>query len=120
MDLAQEKGATSWLTTMPIKEFGFSLQKGAFCDALALRYNWEPSHLPANCDCGKLFSVEHVLSYPKGGFPIVRHNKIRDLTANLLYEVCTDVRIEPELQPVTGETFIETTANTQDGARLTS
>ena len=105
MDLAQEKGASSWLTSLPIKEFGFSLHKGAFRDALALRYNWEPSHLPAKCDCGKTFTVEHALTCPKGGLPTVRHNEIRDLTANLLSEVCKDVRIEPELQPVTGETF---------------
>ena len=118
MDLAQEKGASSWLTSLPIKEFGFSLHKGAFRDALALRYNWEPSHLPAKCDCGKTFTVEHALSCPKGGLPTVRHNEIRDLTTNLLSEVCKDVRIEPELQPVTGETFTDKTANTQDGARL--
>ena len=39
MDLAQEKGASSWLTLLPIEEFGFSLHKDAFHDALALRYD---------------------------------------------------------------------------------
>ena len=38
MTLAQEKGASSWLTTLPINELGFALHKGAFRDALALRY----------------------------------------------------------------------------------
>ena len=33
----------------------------------------------------------------------MRHNGIRDLTANLLSEVCSDVQIEPDLQPLTGE-----------------
>ena len=37
IDFAKEKRATSWLTTLPIKEFGFCLHKGAFSDALALR-----------------------------------------------------------------------------------
>ncbi len=38
MELLQEKGASSWLTALPIEEFGFALFKGAFRDALALRY----------------------------------------------------------------------------------
>ena len=39
MDLAWEKGASSWLTSMPIEELGFTLHKGVFWDTLALRYN---------------------------------------------------------------------------------
>ena len=118
MDLAQEKGASSWLTTLPLEEFGFTLHKTAFSDAIALRYGWQPSRCPSSCACGSNFSVEHALSCPKGGFPIVRHNEIRDLTANLLTEVCHDVCVEPTLQPITGETFSYATANSEDGARL--
>ena len=33
----------------------------------------------------------------------VRHNEIRDITANLLTEVCHDVQVEPDLQEVTSE-----------------
>ena len=40
MDLAREKGASIWLISIPIQEFGFALHKRAFLDALALRYNW--------------------------------------------------------------------------------
>ncbi len=54
----------------------------------------------------------------EGGFPSLRHNDIRDLTANLLTEVCHSVRIKPELQPIEGEVLSRATANTQDGARL--
>lgn len=118
IDLAQEKGASSWLTSLPIAEFGFTLHKGAFHDALALRYNWQPLQAPSTCECGAKFSVEHALSCPKGGFPSIRHNEIRDLTANLLTEVCSDVCIEPEMQPVTGEVLTGATSNSQDGARL--
>ena len=39
MVLAQEQGASSWLTVLPNEEFGFALHKGAFHDALALQYN---------------------------------------------------------------------------------
>ena len=81
LDLAAEKGASSWLTSLPIEEHGFTLHKGAFRDALALRYGWSPSHIPSHCSCGTSFTIEHSLSCPKGGFPILRHNEIRDLTA---------------------------------------
>ena len=118
MEIAQEKGASSWLTSLPIEEFSFALHKGAFHDALALRYNWQPLHTLSTCGCGARFSVEHTLSCPKGGFPSIRHNEIRDLTANLLTEVCSDVCIEPELQPITGESLTGTSFNVQDGARL--
>ena len=118
MTLAQEKGASSWLTALPIDEHGFALHKTAFRDALALRYGWLPPHLPTSCACGKTFSLEHILSCPKGGFPSIRHNEIRDVTAMLLTEVCHDVAVEPHLQPLNGETFPRRSANTEDGARL--
>ena len=100
MKLAIEKGGSSWLTAIPLDEYGFALHKSAFQDAIALRYGWLPLHTPANCACGKSFSVEHALSCPKGGLPSIRHNEIRDLTARLLTEVCSQVATEPELQPV--------------------
>ena len=118
MDLASEKGASNWLTTLPIEEFGFALHKGAFHDALALWYNWHPSRTPMNCACGKKFTVEHAFSCPKGGFPTLRHNEIRDLTANLLTEVCHDVCVEPHLQPLSGEVLSGSSSISQDGARL--
>ena len=99
MDLAQENGASNWLKTLPIDENGFTLHKGAFRDAIALRYGWLPSNIPSTCTCGKSFTVEHALSCPLGGFPSIRLNEIRDLTANLKTEVCHNVSIEPHLQP---------------------
>ena len=118
MTLAQEKGASSWLTALPISEFGFTLHKGAFRDALCLRYGWLPSRLPERCDCGRQFTVEHALSCPKGGFPSLRHNEIRDITAALSAEVCNSVTVEPHLQPLSGEYLSGASANSQDGARL--
>ena len=38
--VASEKGASSWLTALPIADHGFALPKGAFRDALCLRYGW--------------------------------------------------------------------------------
>ena len=51
--VSSEKGASSWLSVPPIAEHGFALHKGAFQDALCLRYGWHPSNLPAHCVCGK-------------------------------------------------------------------
>ncbi len=116
--LSKEKGASSWLTTLPLKVHGFTLHKQAFRDALSLRYGWTPKKLPTKCACGSSFTVEHALSCAKGGFPSIRHNEIRDLTANLLSEVCNNVCIEPELLPVTEENLAGASANTQPGARL--
>ena len=118
MLLAQEKGASSWLSALPIEEFGFALHKGAFRDALALRYGWTPCLVPSHCACGQPFSVSHALSCSMGGYPSIRHNEIRDLTAELLSEVCHSVSIEPHLQPLGGETLRGASANIQDGARL--
>ena len=117
MDLAQEKGASNWLTKLPIDENGFTLHKGAIRDALALRYGWLPSNLPSTCTCGKSFRVEHALSYPLGGFPCICHNEICDLTANLMAEVCHNVSIEPTLQTITGEPSSAMSANTEDGGQ---
>ena len=40
MELSQEKGASAWLTSLPIDDHGFALHKSAFRDALSLRYGW--------------------------------------------------------------------------------
>ena len=118
VDLASESGASSWLTSLPLTEFGFTLHKSAFRDALTLRYGWLPSHIPTHCERGAKFTIDHCLSCQKVGFPILRHNEVRDLTAHLLTEICHDVRVEPDLQPLSGETLARATSITQDGACL--
>ena len=62
--------------------------------------------------------MEHALTCPHGGFTFVRHNEIRDMTANLLSEVCHGVQTELDLQPFTGETLSHQTANRQENARV--
>ena len=83
-------------------QHGFYLSKTAFWDAIHLRYEWKHERLPDKCVCGVWFSVEHALTSPRGGFTFVRPNEIRDMTANLLSEVCHGVQTEPDLQPLTG------------------
>ena len=62
--------------------------------------------------------IQHAMSCKKGGFITIRHNDLRDLTANLLTEVCKDGDIEPQLLLVTGETFDNRTATTSNEARV--
>ena len=44
--LAGEKGASSWLTSLPVKAFGYVLNKQEFNDALTLRYNMDIKNAP--------------------------------------------------------------------------
>ena len=74
--------------------------------------------LHASCVCGKSLTVDHCLSCSHGGYTIMRHNELRDITADLLQEVCSDVQVEPPLQPLSGEHLSLRTANREDGARL--
>ena len=113
----RETGTSSWLT-VTMKAHGFALHKGDFWDAIALRYGWVPSRLPLKCVCGSTFTVEHAMSCYHGGLPSHHHNELRHLTASLLAEVCTDVKTEPDLQPLTGESMHHRTAVTTDEARL--
>ena len=49
------------------------------------------------CICGDLFTVDHAMVCRHGGLIIQRHNEIRDLEAEMLRMVCTDVETEPVL-----------------------
>ena len=90
IDLASEKGASSWLTSLPLAKYGFALNKQSADDCMTCK---------------------------KGGYVILRHNSLRDLFAEILEEVCSDVQIEPPLLPLTGEKLPHG-SNTTPGARL--
>ena len=72
--------------------------------------------LLALCVCGDLFNLQHALSCPKGGLAITRHNELRNLTAEILDEVCKNVAIELLLTPLTGEELPKS-SNTSNQAR---
>jgi len=74
--------------------------------------------VPDQCPCEVKIFYQAYLFRPKGGFPIIRHNEIRDLTAPLLTEVSHEVQVEPTLQPLFGESFDHATLNKDNGARL--
>ena len=51
VELATEKGSSSWLTVIPFKELGYNLNKKEFGDAIKLLYNWETMDMPVICTC---------------------------------------------------------------------
>ena len=116
--LAEQKGSSSWLSTIPVEENGFALHKGTFRDTLAMRYGWRPTGMPSLCACSKANEVERTLSCCKGGHVIRQHNEIRDVTASLLGEVTQNVEIEPSLQPLTGEVLRGRGGSMEDAARV--
>ena len=114
---AQERGASAWVTALLLAVHGFSLHKSAFRDSLCLRYGWPLALVPSTCACGAKFDSDHALICRYGGYPTLHHNEVRDLTASLLHQVCSNVATEPHFQPVTGEAFPPST-NTRADARL--
>ena len=62
--------------------------------------------------------IVHALRCSRGSFPSICHNKIRDITADLLREVCHSIGMKPRLQHVTEEQLTYRSANKKDNARL--
>ena len=83
-----EKAASCWLNAPTLKRYQFDVTKGQFRDGCA-----------------------------KGSYTHIRHNDIRDSFANLLNEVC-DVKKEPCLQALQGETFANRSTTIDDDERL--
>ena len=117
LEVTSEVGAASWLNAIPLKRYGFHLDKQAFRDALFLRYGIPLPRLPQKCVCGAPYNEIHGLNCQRGGFVIIRHNDVRNLTAELLSEVCHDVAIEPGLTPLSGEQFESETTSKEDDSR---
>ena len=110
--LSSEKGASSWLSALPVEEQGVLLSTR------------EPFEMLFACAMGGshrgcLYSVFVVrvslliiiiLNCPTRGYPTLRHNELCDFTDEVLSEVCADVSIEPTLQPLSGEIMTCATA----------
>ena len=116
LTLISQCGASAWLTALPIKQHNFWLHKGDIRDALCLCYNWPLKFISSTCICSQKQSLEHALSCSRGGFPTLRHNEIRDITASYLSEIRSTVTVEPHLQPLTGESLRLSTSNLDDAA----
>ena len=105
IECVPESGASSWLTTLPLKKYNFYLSKQEFKDALYLRHGITLPKLPMTCVCGDSYNVNHALTCARGGFVIIRHNEVGDRTGDLLSTLCKDVELGSTLQPLTEEHF---------------
>ena len=119
LDLHTEKGASSWLTCLPLQSLNFTLNRQEWYDAMSARYNLPlvGQALPQKCACGEENTIDHLISCKLGGFVCFRHNNVRDLIGHELNKVCIDTKIEPHLLNVRGANLPAGTI-TADGARL--
>ena len=83
-DIYKNKGASNWLTVLPLSDHNFDLNKQQFWDAIRLRYGWPIPNLSLYCVCGSTFNMQHCMSCKKGGFVTLRHNSVR----NILPQIC--------------------------------
>jgi len=104
-----EPGSYNWLSCLPIKKYGFSMNKSEFQDSIRLRYGKSLERLPLQCACGAKFNINHALNCHRGGYIIIRHNAVRDYLAEMIDIVCSDVEKEPKLQTLDGEEFSRAT-----------
>ena len=61
-----EKGASTWLNALPLKDHDLYLDKMTFRDSIFLRYDIPLPRLPTHCVCGANYTMEHALSCRKG------------------------------------------------------
>ena len=54
----------------------------------------------------------------KRGFVPIRHHDLKDLTENVLSQVCKDIEIEPKLTPSMVDELGSRTANTMNETRF--
>ena len=133
--LSREKGASTWLTTLPLTEHGFTLHKSAFHDALALRYGWVPAHhYPANVPVGTT-SVWN-MHYPVQGedslpSDITKYEILLPLYSQksalrcVLNQICSQLHptyslgLQPTARMVQGWTCQPTASGVADSRKLT-
>ena len=77
----------------------------------------QPDSLPTACVVLPSLSTIHCAA-PKGALLSIWHDRLRDITAQLLAEVCPIVAIESTLQPLTGERLSFRSTNVKDEGRL--
>ena len=99
-ELASVGGASNWLTALPLDQYGFT--KALFVISFACAMAGCHHSLPLT-----VFVDMHLPS----AMPVLSHWRIsihipyelRDITTDLLKEVCSEVTVEPSLQSLTGE-----------------
>ena len=123
LEIAADKGASNWLTSLPLERYNFALSKTEWRDAVGpLRYLLPPKNFPSTCACGAPNSVIHAQNCHLGGFLGLRHDTVRNTIAHLLETAkgCSDIEIEKHLTPLENDEKKRAprTSNTTEGARM--
>ena len=118
MDFANEKGASYFLTALPLEEQGFTFHsKQDFRDLIRMRYRKRIPNLPSICSCGSPYSLDHSQICKLSGFIHMRHDNVSRLFAFQAKKSFRDVEVEPHLQPLSGEKMRYNSANIKSEAR---
>ena len=112
---AREKGASSWFSSLPLKKYGYAINKQEISNGICVRCSWSIQNRPIFCACGTRNNVDHILTCKKGGYVSMRHNALRDTETKLLMKVYCDVKTEQE-SLLTGSGVVS--GNRADKARL--
>ena len=68
-----------------------------------LRYGWDLKNVPATCICKVQNTISHALKIVI--LLALLQSELRDVTANSLKTICNYVAVEPDLEPLTGNTL---------------
>ena len=115
---SRDKGASSWLTAVLLVDNGLVLNEQELRDSLRLKYNMPLSGLPSKCVRGGKYAVCHALSRKKEGFVAQRHDGVHNQLASRVGKVSTNIKVEPQLQPLDNERFKLRSAVKSPEARL--
>ena len=74
--------------------------------------------LPTTCVCGAAMTTDHALTCPSGGYPMARHDEVRDLLAGTVREAVREVEVEPQLLPFENKDLRGKTADRSAEAHL--
>ena len=70
------------------------------------------------CLCGEKFTIYTILCHAQQVVFPPWHNKLRDVFASLLYDVCHDGKLEPMFQSLSGEILSQKSNSREDEACL--
>ena len=75
-------------------------------------------NLPTSCPHGSKFDIQCIMSCKKGSFIYIQHIDLRDLTANMMSEMCKDTETRPISTLLSGEELQGTASNNSNEARV--
>ena len=72
------------------------------------------------CACSEPMSVDHALTCPSGGYPIARHDEVKNVLPDAMRDAVAKVEVEPSLLPYDDENLPGKSANRATEAHLDS